>query len=135
MLTAVPAINPDVTILHAQSADRQGNIALHGIVGAAREAALAAKSLVVTVEELVENLAPAMNAVLLPHWLVSAVVHCPGGAYPSYAQGHYERDNAFYQQWDAIARDRESFLIWMDRHVLRSVDHRDFLGRLLEDAA
>ena len=135
MLAAVPAINPDVTILHAQSADRQGNIALHGIVGAAREAALAAKSLVVTVEELVDNLAPAMNAVLLPHWLVSAVVHCPGGAYPSYAQGHYERDNAFYQHWDAIARDRESFLIWMDRHVLRSVDHRDFLGRLLEDAA
>ncbi|KAF1706118.1 CoA transferase subunit A [Pseudoxanthomonas sacheonensis] len=134
-LAAVPAINPDVTLLHAQSADRQGNIALHGIVGAAREAALAAKSLVVTVEELVDNLAPAMNAVLLPHWLVSAVVHCPGGAYPSYAQGHYERDNAFYQQWDAIARDRESFLIWMDRHVLRSVDHRDFLGRLLEDAA
>jgi glutaconate CoA-transferase subunit A len=134
-LAAVPAINPDVTILHAQCADRQGNVALHGIVGAAREAALAAKTLVVTVEELVENLAPAMNAVLLPHWIVSAVAHCPGGAYPSYAQGHYERDNAFYLHWDAIARDRESFLAWMDAHVLRSVDHRDFLGGLLEDAA
>jgi len=134
-LAAVPAINPDVTILHAQCADRQGNIALHGIVGAAREAALAAKTLVVTVEELVENLAPAMNAILLPHWIVSAVAHCPGGAYPSYAQGHYERDNAFYRQWDAIARDRESFLAWMDAHVLRSADHRDFLGGLLEDAA
>jgi glutaconate CoA-transferase subunit A len=134
-LAAVPAINPDVTILHAQSADRQGNIALHGIIGAAREAALAAKTLVVTVEELVDNLAPAMNAVLLPHWLVSAVVHCPGGAYPSYAQGHYERDNAFYQRWDAIARDRASFLAWMDAHVLGSVDHRDFLGRMLEEAA
>lgn len=134
-LAAVPAINPDVTILHAQSADRQGNVALHGIVGAAREAALAAKTLVVTVEELVENLAPAMNAILLPHWVVSAVAHCPGGAYPSYAQGHYERDNAFYRHWDAIARDRESFLAWMDAHVLRSADHRDFLGGLLEDAA
>ena len=134
-LAAMPAINPDVTILHAQYADRQGNVALHGIVGAAREAALAAKTLVVTVEELVENLAPAMNTVLLPHWVVSAVAHCPGGAYPSYAQGHYERDNAFYRRWDAIARDRESFLAWMDAHVLRSVDHRDFLGGLLEDAA
>ena len=134
-LAAVQAINPDVTILHAQCADRQGNIALHGIVGAAREAALAAKALVVTVEEIVENLAPAMNAMLLPHWVVSAVAHCPGGAYPSYAQGHYERDNAFYQRWDAIARDRESFLAWMEAHVLGSVDHRDFLGGLLEDAA
>jgi glutaconate CoA-transferase, subunit A len=134
-LATVPAINPDVTILHAQCADRQGNVALHGIVGAAREAALAAKTLVVTVEELVENLAPAMNTVLLPYWVVSAIAHCPGGAYPSYAQGHYERDNAFYRQWDAIARDRESFLAWMDAHVLRSADHRDFLGGLLEDAA
>jgi glutaconate CoA-transferase subunit A len=134
-LAAVPETNPDVTIMHAQSADRQGNIALHGIIGAAREAALAAKTLVVTVEELVDNLAPVMNAVLLPHWLVSAVVHCPGGSYPSYEQGHYERDNAFYQRWDAIARDRASFLAWMDAHVLGSVDHRDFLGRMLEEAA
>jgi glutaconate CoA-transferase, subunit A len=134
-LATVPAINPDVTFLHAQCADRQGNIALHGIVGAAREAALAGKALVVTVEEIVENLAPAMNAIMLPHWVVSAVVHCPGGAYPSYAQGYYERDNAFYQRWDAIARDRESFLAWMQAHVLRSADHRAFLGGLLENAA
>ncbi|MET0656481.1 MAG: CoA-transferase [Pseudoxanthomonas sp.] len=135
VLTAVPAINPDVTIVHAQCADRQGNIALHGIVGAAREAALAARTLVVTVEEIVESLSPAMNAILLPHWVVSAIALCPGGAYPSYAQGYYERDNAFYQKWDAIARDRGSFLARMNAHVLRSVDHRDFLGGLLEDAA
>ena len=72
-----------------------------------REAALARDKLVVTVEEIVDGLPPAMNAVVLPHWLVSAVVHCPGGAYPSYAQGYYARDNAFYQRWDAIARERE----------------------------
>ena len=134
-LAAVPAINPDVTILHAQCADRQGNVVLHGIVGAAREAALAAKSLLVTVEEIVDSLSPAMNGMLLPHWVVGAIVHCPGGAYPSYAQGYYERDNAFYRNWDAIARDREVFLAWMGEHVLASADHRGFLGSLLEQAA
>lgn len=129
-LATVPAINPDVTILHAQRADRRGNVALHGIVGAAREAALAARTLVVTVEELVDELPPAMNGIVLPHWVVSAVVHCPGGAYPSYAQGHYARDNAFYQRWDAIARERGAFSAWMQRHVMGSPDHRAFLASL-----
>jgi glutaconate CoA-transferase subunit A len=129
-LAAVPAINPDVTVLHAQRADREGNVALYGIVGAQREAALAARSLVVTVEEVVESLPPAMNSIVLPHWVVSAVVHCPGGAYPAYAQGYYGRDNAFYQRWDAIAREREEFLSWMRRHVLASRDHREFLSSL-----
>jgi glutaconate CoA-transferase subunit A len=118
-LATVPAINPDVTILHAQRADRKGNVAISGIVGAQREAALAAKALLITVEEIVEELPPALNGVLLPHWVVTAISHCPGGAYPSYAHGHYSRDNAFYQQWDEISRDREHFLAWMRRHVLR----------------
>jgi glutaconate CoA-transferase, subunit A len=129
-LATVPAINPDVTILHAQRADRKGNVAIHGIVGAQREAALAASTLVVTVEEIVDELSPAMNGVLLPHWIVSAVVHCPGGAYPSYAHGFYARDNAFYQQWDAISRDRSVFMDWMQRHVLTSADHKAFLAGL-----
>jgi glutaconate CoA-transferase subunit A len=134
-LAAVPALNPDVTILHAQRADRDGNIALHGIVGAQREAALAARTLLVTVEEIVETLAPAMNAIVLPHWIVTAVSHCPGGAYPSYAHGHYARDNAFYRQWDAIARERDGFLAWMDRHVLQTADHGEFLASLQRKAA
>jgi len=129
-LAAVPALNPDVTVLHAQRADREGNVALHGIVGAQREAALAARSLVVTVEEVVESLPPAMNSIVLPHWVVSTIVHCPGGAYPAYAQGYYGRDNAFYQRWDAIARERGEFLSWMQRHVLGSRDHREFLSSL-----
>jgi glutaconate CoA-transferase subunit A len=133
-LATVPAINPDITILHAQRADRQGNVAIHGIVGAQREAALAASTLVVTVEEIVDELPPAMNGVLLPHWIVSAVVHCPGGAYPSYAHGCYARDNAFYQRWDAIARDRAAFTGWMERHVLNSPDHQAFLAGLREAA-
>jgi glutaconate CoA-transferase subunit A len=129
-LAAVPAINPDVTILHAQRADRLGNVAIEGIIGAQREAALAARSLVVTVEELVESLPPAMNAIVLPHWVVTAVVHCPGGAYPSYAQGCYARDNDFYQRWDDVARDRQSFLDWMEQHVLPTSDPRSLLASL-----
>jgi glutaconate CoA-transferase, subunit A len=134
-IAAVPAINPDVTVVHAQQADHQGNIALHGIVGAAREAALAAKTVIVTVEEIVDALPPAMNAIVLPHWLVAAVVHCPGGAYPSYAQGYYDRDNAFYQRWDEIAREREAFRHWMQRHVLDVADHRAHLATLMAEAA
>ena len=134
-LAAVPALNPDVTILHAQRADREGNVALHGIVGAQREAALAAGTLVVTVEEIVERLEPAMNGIVLPHWTVDAVAHCPGGAYPSYAHGHYARDNAFYQRWDEISRSRDSFIDWMRTHVLASDDHAGFLASLQTRAA
>ncbi len=129
-LAAVPAINPDTTILHAQRADREGNVALHGIIGAQREAALAATSLVVTVEEIVESFPPAMNSIVLPHWVVSAVANCPGGAYPAYAQGYYGRDNAFYQRWDSIARERDEFQAWMRQHVLESRNHAGFLARL-----
>ena len=129
-IATVPAINPDVTILHAQRADRRGNVAIEGIVGAQREAALAGKTLVVTVEEIVDDMPPAMNSIVLPHWVVSAVVHCPGGAYPAYAHGYYDRDNDFYLRWDAIARERDSFLDWMERHVLGTTDHRAFLASL-----
>jgi glutaconate CoA-transferase subunit A len=129
-LAAVPAINPDVTILHAQRADREGNVFLQGIVGAQREAALAAKKLIVTVEEVVDQMPPAMNQIVLPQWLLSAVVLCPGGAYPSYAQGHYARDNGFYQRWDGIARQREGFLAWMQTHVLDTTDQSSFFTSL-----
>lgn len=129
-LAAVPALNPDLTILHAQRADRAGNVAIEGIVGAAREAALAATSVLVTVEEIVDALPPAMNAIVLPHWVVTGVVRCRGGAYPSYAHGHYERDNTFYRQWDEISRERGQFTRWMDQHVLGTGDHRAFLASL-----
>jgi glutaconate CoA-transferase subunit A len=134
VLATVPAINPDVTILHAQRADRQGNVAIEGIVGAQREAGLAAKFLIVTVEEIVDSLPPAMNGVLLPHFVVGAIAHCPGGAWPSYAQGRYARDNDFYLRWDDIARDRGRFTEWMERHVRGTADHREFLASLREAA-
>jgi glutaconate CoA-transferase, subunit A len=129
-VATVPALNPDVTILHAQRADAQGNVAIEGIVGAQREAALAARCLLVTVEEVVAELPPAMNGIVLPHWLVSAVALCPGGAYPSYAHGYYARDNAFYQRWDEVARDRARFGDWIRRHVLGTPDHAGFLDSL-----
>jgi glutaconate CoA-transferase subunit A len=129
-LATVPAINPDVTVLHAQEADRAGNVLISGIVGAQKEAALAARRLIVTVERIVEKLNAHLNALVLPRWTVSAIALVPGGAYPSYAQGHYERDNAFYQSWDEIARERETFGAWMKRHVLGTRDHSEFLRSL-----
>lgn len=126
-ITTVPAIRPDVTILHAPQADRNGNVLLRGILGAQKEAALAARQLIVTVEEVVDALDAPMNAVVLPGWLVTAFACVPGGAYPSYAQGYYARDNAFYLAWDEISRDRERFRRWMDDHVLGVQDHAAFL--------
>jgi len=119
-LAAVPAIKLDAAIVHAQKADSKGNVLFEGIVGVQKQAVLAAKRSIVTVEEIVDTLAPhSPNAVILPGWTVSAVVHVPGGAHPSYAQGYYKRDNAFYKRWDAISRERDSFRAWIDEHVLR----------------
>ncbi len=126
-LTALPAINPDVTVLHAQAADREGNVLLSGIVGASREAAMAARTLVVTVEQVVDRLDAPMNAFVIPGWQVAAIAEVRGGAYPSYAHGHYARDNAFYQAWDEVARARETFTAWMTEHVLGTSTHAEFL--------
>jgi glutaconate CoA-transferase, subunit A len=129
-LLAIPALNPDLTILHAQAVDREGNVLIRGIVGAAREAALAARCLLVTVEQQVERLDAPLNAIVLPHWMVSAVSVVPGGAHPSYAAGCYERDNRFYVAWDDIARERASFSEWLRAHILGTRDHAELL-RLL----
>jgi len=131
-LATVPALNPDVTVIHAQVADREGNVLLRGIVGAQKEAALAARTLIVTVEEIVDALDAPMNAVVLPHFAVTAIACAPGGAFPSYAHGYYARDNAFYQAWDSIARDRNTFMEWIDRHVLGTQDHRQFMRSVQE---
>jgi glutaconate CoA-transferase subunit A len=120
MLAAVPAIRPDVTIIHAQRADRAGNVLLDGIIGVQKQAVLAARRAVVTVEEIVEDLgAPGLNAVVLPSWTIAAIAAVPGGAYPSYAQGYYRRANSFYTGWDDISRDRERFTAWVGEHVLK----------------
>lgn len=125
-LAAIPAIRPDVTIIHAQKADRRGNVLMWGVVGVQKEAVLAARRAIVTVEEIVDRLDAPPNAVVLPSWVVGAVSKVKGGAFPSYAQGYYSRNNAFYKQWDAISRDRETFQAWMERHVLGTEDFEGF---------
>lgn len=117
-LTAVPAINPDVTIIHAQRADSRGNVQLWGLLGVQREAVLAAKVSIITVEEIVDELTPVPGAVVIPQWVVGAVSCVPNGAHPSYAAGYSERDNAFYKAWDDISKDRETFTEWIDKHVI-----------------
>jgi glutaconate CoA-transferase, subunit A len=126
-LAAVPAIRPDVTVIHAQKADRQGNVFLWGIVGAQKEAVLAADRAIVTVEEIVDELDTSMNGVVLPCWVLDAVCVVKGGAFPSYTHDYYSRDNAFYKQWDAVSKERETFLAWMDKHILQTEDFEGFL--------
>jgi glutaconate CoA-transferase subunit A len=119
-LTAVPALNPDVSIIHAQRADREGNVQMWGITGVQKEAVLSADRSLVTVEEVVDELEPHPGAVVLPHWVIDAIVQSPGGSYPSYASGFSQRDNDFYQSWDAISRDRTVFAAWMNENVIGS---------------
>ena len=134
-LAAVPSVRLDVAIIHAQKADRNGNVLLWGILGVQKEAVLAAERAIVTVEEIVDELRPWPNACVLPRWVVSAVCHLPGGAHPSYAQGYSERDNRFYRAWDEIARSRETFAAWMKRHVLDTEDFEQFRRVLAQTAS
>lgn len=117
-LAAVPALRPDVGIIHAQRADRDGNVLIEGIVGVQKEAVLSAARSIVTVEEIVCDLAaPSPNSVVIPGWTIDAVAAAPRGAAPSYAHGYYARDNGFYQEWDALSRDRDRFEEWLREHV------------------
>jgi glutaconate CoA-transferase subunit A len=116
-LTAVAALTPDVAVIHAQQADRAGNVQLWGITGVQKEAVLGAQRSVVTVEEIVDELAPRAQAIVLPSWTVGYVAHVPGGSHPSYALGYSQRDNDYYVAWDAISRDRERFLSWLKTDV------------------
>lgn len=120
-LAAVPAHRPDVGVIHAQRADRRGNVQLWGIIGVQREAVLASKRAFATVEQVVDELTPVPGSVVLPHWVLDAVVEAPRGALPSYAHGYYGRDNEFYRAWDEISRDRGRFLAWMAENVVAAV--------------
>jgi glutaconate CoA-transferase subunit A len=126
-LTAVAAHRPDVTVIHAQRADRAGNVQLWGIVGVQKEAALAAARVLVTVEEIVDTLTPVAGSITLPAFTVDAVCEVPSGAHPSYAQGYSRRDNAFYGAWDDISRDRGRFGAWVDEHVRATGTMAEFL--------
>lgn len=125
-LSAVRAMRPDVSVIHAQQADRHGNVMLWGISGVQKEAVLAARRAIVTVEEIVPEFTPRARAIVLPSWVLAAVCLAPHGAWPSYADGYSVRDNDFYAEWDGISRDRDRFVAWMKEHVL---------GEISDDAA
>lgn len=128
-LAAIPSNRPDVTFIHAQKADKKGNVLVEGIIGIQKEAALAAKRAVATVEEVVDDLNAHPNATVLPHWTLDAVCLAPGGAHPSYAHGYYIRDNASYLEWDKISADRDRFQAWMEENVLNATVE-DFANRV-----
>ena len=117
-LIAVPALRPDVAIVHAQEADRAGNVQLWGIPGVQKEAVLAASRSLVTVERIVDRLEPRPNGVVIPGWVIDAVAAAPGGSRPSYSLGITDRDNDFYRFWDQLSRDRDAFAAWMEEHVI-----------------
>jgi glutaconate CoA-transferase subunit A len=130
VLAAVPALRPDLGVIHAQKANRRGDVLIEGIIGVQKEVVLAAKRSVVTVEEVVEDFSDVHpNACILPRWTISAIAIVPGGAHPSYAQGYYGRDNPSYLEWDRIAADRDRFRAWMEANVLRAKPE-DFADRV-----
>jgi glutaconate CoA-transferase subunit A len=117
-LVAVPALRPDVTIVHAQEADRHGNVHLWGIPGVQKEALLAASRSLVTVERIVDGIEPRPGSIVIPTWLIDAVAAAPGGSRPSYSLDITTRDNDFYRDWDEVSRSRERFAEWMKENVL-----------------
>jgi glutaconate CoA-transferase subunit A len=134
-LAAVPAVRPDVTVIHAQKADRKGNVLLWGIIGVQKEAVLAAKRVIVTVEEIVDKLDDWPNACILPAWIIDTVCEVPRGATPSYAHGYYARDNYFYRAWDGISRSRVSFVEWVERHIHGVATFSEYLSILDAESA
>ncbi|WP_162924829.1 CoA transferase subunit A [Rubrobacter indicoceani] len=132
-LMAVPALNPDVAIVHAQQADASGNVHLWGITGIQKEAVMSAKRAIVTVEEVVESFEPRPFGIVLPSVVVDAVCEVPKGAHPSYAHGYYNRDNAFYEAWDPVGRDRQRFSSWMQRYVHSTKDYAEYLDLIASE--
>lgn len=131
----VPPINPDVTIVHAQRADRAGNTQIWGLTGVQTEAVYAAEHAIVVVEEVVDDevVRSDPNRTVIPAHAVDAVVECPRGAHPSFAQGYYDRDGAFYRAWTDIAKDRERLTAWIDEWIFGTEDHAAFVEKLGAD--
>jgi glutaconate CoA-transferase subunit A len=131
-IAVVPPLNPDIAILHAQRADRQGNTQLWGLLGVQKEVAFAARKVIIVAEEIVDEavIRADPNRTLIPGLIVDAVVHVPYGAHPSYVQGYYDRDNAFYLQWDQFSRDPVQVQAWLDEWVYGVVDHTEYIRKL-----
>jgi len=130
-IAVVPPLNPDVAIVHAQRADRQGDTQLWGLLGVQKEAAFAAKRVIVVVEEIVEEqvIRSDPNRTVIPGLVVDALVHEPCGAHPSYVQGYYDRDNDFYLRWDGISRDETATQDWLDEWVYGVEDRVEYVEK------
>jgi glutaconate CoA-transferase subunit A len=131
----VPALNPDVAIVHVQRADAQGNAHLWGIIGEQKEAAFAAKKVILTAEEIVDEsvIRSDPNRTMIPGIIVHAVCHVPYACHPSYAQGYYDRDNAFYLEWDKISSSPEAVKSWLDEWVYGVRDREEYWQKLGEE--
>ncbi|HSE41192.1 MAG TPA: CoA-transferase [Acidobacteriota bacterium] len=131
-LATVPALNPDVTILHAQRADHEGNTQIWGLLGVQKEAAFAANNVIVVVEEIVDEkvIRNDPNRTLIPGFIVSAVVHEPWGCHPSFAQGYYDRDNEFYLNWRNISKDVSKFNSYVEEWIFGVKDRSEYLQKM-----
>jgi len=131
-LVTVPALNPDVAIIHAQRADARGNTQIWGIVGEQKEVAFARKKVIITAEEIVDEavIRSDPNRTVIPDIVVSAVCHVPHCAHPSYTQGYYDRDNKFYLAWDKISESRENAEAWLNEWVYGVKDHAEYWDKL-----
>ncbi len=131
-IAVVPPLNPDVAIVHAQRADREGNCQLWGLLGVQKEAAFAASHVIIVVEEIVDEavIRADPNRTIIPGLVVDAVVHEPYGAHPSYAQGYYDRDNEFYLRWDKISREEASTQVWLDEWVYGVQDRAEYVVKM-----
>ncbi len=132
---AVPPLNPDVAVIHGQRADAEGNTQVWGLLGCQKEAAFAADRVVVVCEELVDEevIRRDPNRTVMPGLIVDAVVVEPRGCHPSYAQGYYDRDNRFYLEWDALARDPETLEAWLKEWVFGTESHAEYVHKLGEE--
>jgi glutaconate CoA-transferase subunit A len=132
VLNTVPALNPDVAILHAQRADANGDTQIWGIVGEQKEAAFAAKRVIVTAEDIVDEsvIRSDPNRTIIPAMIVSAVCHVPFAAHPSYTQGYYDRDNPFYLKWDKVSSSPEAVKAWLDEWVYGVKDRDEYWTKL-----
>jgi glutaconate CoA-transferase subunit A len=132
-VAVVPPLYPDVAILHGQRADASGNTQLWGLLGVQKEAAFAARHVIVVVEEIVDEavIRSDPNRTVIPNLVVDAVVHEPRGAHPSYAQGYYDRDNRFYLEWDRISRDEGETKMWLDEWVYGVANWSGYLEKLV----
>lgn len=131
-VVTVPALNPDVAIVHVQRADAQGNAHLWGIIGEQKEAAFASKRVILTAEEIVDEavIRSDPNRTLIPGFIVSAVCHVPFACHPSYAQGYYDRDNDFYLKWDKISESSDEVRAWLDEWVYGVKDREEYWQKL-----